>query len=162
MNLHLLEDIVSDSFLLNIKVMTQWLCPSGHLSALHSLLQMPVQPVGVGTRVQVLENTSDDTAQTGQSHLVYSALRRGDTVTYDQIERCSHCQLKTKPNAPPPRGEIPSREAISKCSNTSLLTYIHTHTHTGSVAVLCRSAGYYQLFNTNSYRLQGNRPRMWP
>ena len=36
-------------------------------------------------------------------------------------------------------------------------TYLHTYTHTGSVAVLCRSAGYYQLLTpfATVYRVIG-------
>ena len=68
MTLHSLEDIVSDTFLFNKKVLTQCLCPSGNLSAFHMLLQMPLLPVGVGTRVPVLEDALADTAPMGWSH----------------------------------------------------------------------------------------------
>ena len=65
MTLHSLEDIVSDSFLFNKKVSTQCLCPSGNLSAFHMLLQMPLLPVVVVTRVSVLEDALADTAPVG-------------------------------------------------------------------------------------------------
>ena len=70
MTLHSLEDIVSDSFLFNKKVSTQCLCPSGNLSAFHMLLQIPLLPVGVGTRVPVLEDALADTETVGWSHMV--------------------------------------------------------------------------------------------
>ena len=68
MILQSLEDIVSDSFLFNKKVLTQCLCHSGNLSAFHKLLQIPLLPVGVGTRVPVLEDALADTAPEGWSH----------------------------------------------------------------------------------------------
>ena len=46
-------------------------------------------------------------------YLSTSALRSGDILTNDRIERWNYCQLKTIPNTPPRGGEIPSSTAIS-------------------------------------------------